>query len=479
MAKHKITDLFIYKHRFGIGYILLALIFIGLLFFLPTISPAGLSQAEMESSVISASVNASSIFSGNIIDLPYHLLQKLSIKIFGLTAYSIKLPSIIIGLSLCILLIFLLNRWFKNNVALIASILSVLSTPFLYLVGSGTPLIMIVFWPTFLLWLGSKIQGVKAPRISYCFIFIAALLLTIFTPYMIYIAGFIFIYVMAHPHLRFTVKNLPRIPLVIACSLGTAVGFFLLINILNRQGTATELLFVQDFSIGGYLNNIKNAFLPYFSWTGGIEGTLLSPMIGLASLALAFTGLISTAKGFFASRNSIASLLIIFTVFISGFNPDAAILIILPFAILTAHGIRYILNMWYGLFPENPYARIFAIFPIGLFIGIMIISSTFHFIFGYRYNPAVANEFNNDLELIYEKVEPGTTILVAGGTLEYDFYNILTSKTDYKIASSTDEIEDGAIVATLRKWEMPENLQLNRIITSPKSINSDRIYLYK
>jgi len=479
MAKHKITDLFIYKHRFGIGYILLALIFIGLLFFLPTISPAGLSQAEMESSVISASVNASSIFSGNIIDLPYHLLQKLSIKIFGLTAYSIKLPSIIIGLSLCILLIFLLNRWFKNNVALIASILSVLSTPFLYLVGSGTPLIMIVFWPTFLLWLGSKIQGVKAPRISYCFIFIAALLLTIFTPYMIYIAGFIFIYVMAHPHLRFTVKNLPRIPLVIACSLGTAVGIFLLINILNRQGTATELLFVQDFSIGGYLNNIKNAFLPYFSWTGGIEGTLLSPMIGLASLALAFTGLISTAKGFFASRNSIASLLIIFTVFISGFNPDAAILIILPFAILTAHGIRYILNMWYGLFPENPYARIFAIFPIGLFIGIMIISSTFHFIFGYRYNPAVANEFNNDLELIYEKVEPGTTILVAGGTLEYDFYNILTSKTDYKIASSTDEIEDGAIVATLRKWEMPENLQLNRIITSPKSINSDRIYLYK
>ena len=86
------------------------------------------------------------------------------------------------------LLILLLNRWFKTNVALFASILAVLSASFLYLAGSGTPLIMLVFWPTLLLWLGSKIQGVVKPKPLYCFLFAFALLGAIFTPHLIYLA---------------------------------------------------------------------------------------------------------------------------------------------------------------------------------------------------------------------------------------------------------------------------------------------------
>ena len=134
----------------------------------------------MESATSSYYLSFDAPLNGDLVDLPYRILQKISISIFGLTPYAIKLPSILMGLALGLLLILLLNRWFKSNVSLLASCLVVLSTPFLFLAGSGTPLIMLVFWPTFLLWLGSKIQGEKKPRPVYSFLFAMALFFAIF-----------------------------------------------------------------------------------------------------------------------------------------------------------------------------------------------------------------------------------------------------------------------------------------------------------
>lgn len=478
MKKIIISRLFLYKHRFGIVYTLLTLAFIGLLFLMPLIAPAGLSQAEMESVVTSNGTNLNTIVNGEIVDLPYHILQKFSVKFLGLHPYAIKLPSIIIGLLLGALLIALLNRWFKNNVAIIASILTILSSSFLYLANSGTPLIMLVFWPTLLLWLGSKIQGKNAPRPIFCFIFAFFLLLSILTPHLIYLAIFIVLFALVNPHLRFTIKTLPKIPLiltglVILAGIG-AIGYI----VFQHPGSLATLSFMTDFSWNKYWNNLSTAFLPFFSWNGNVESTFLSPLIGLATLALALTGLFSTAKGFFASRNSIASFLIIYTVIISGFFPDSAILLILPLAILIAHGIRYVLTKWYGLFPENPYARVFAIIPISIFLGIIIISDISHFMFGYRYNPPVAREFTNDLALIEQYVGGDTVLLIPGGTLEYDFYKILEQHTNLTVTSNLPDAITANHVASLGKWPSELDLKLEEIITSSKSENSDRIYIY-
>lgn len=477
MGKLTISKLFLYKHRFLLGYLLLGLAFFSTLFLLPLIAPNGLSTSEMESAVTSHQLSLQSLSHGNIVDLPYHTLQKYSIRFLGLSSYSIKLPSIIIGGILGLLFVLLLNRWFKNNVAIIASILAVLSSTFLYLVGSGTPLIMLVFWPALLLWLGSKIQGKTKPKPLYCFFFAVSLLLSLFTPYLIYLAIFILLYVLFHPHLRFTVKSLPKLPLILTTILiFTGVGALLFIS-LRHPTTLGTLLFTSDFSLRSFFNNLNSALLPFFSWTGTIASTFLSPLIGLASLALAITGLISTAKGFFASRNSIASYLILYTILISGLNPNSAVLLILPLAILMAHGIRYILTKWYGLFPENPYARIFAILPISIFLGIMITSDLSHFIFGYRYNPPVANQFTADLSLIKRHLPAGTTLLIPAGTLEYDFYKILEQQGQLVVTSNTPTIATTSL-ASLGKWPTHLDYQLYRIITSSKSSNSDRIYLY-
>lgn len=472
-----ISKLFLYKHRFVIGYTILGLMFVGLLLGLPIVAQSGLSEAEMQSAVNSYTLSYDAPLNGDLVDLPYRVLQKVSILIFDLTPYAIKLPSILIGLALGVLLILLLNRWFKNNVSLLASFLMVLATPFLFLAGSGTPLIMIVFWPVLLLWLGSKIQGEKKPKPLYSLLFALALLLAIYTPYMPYFAVFCVLFVCLQPHLRFIVKNLPKVPLVIVGLIIVSSIALLVMNMINHPETIRELLFAEGFTPEQFGPNILAGFTPVFSWLGTPASVFLAPLISVPILAMALIGLFSTTKGFLASRNSIATLLLIFTVIITGFNPDAVIFFILPVAILVAHGLKYLLEKWYGLFPENPYARVAAVVPLGILFALMIVPSLTQYIYGYRYNPEVANEFYYDLALIRENLTDQTLVVQEN----YEFYKLLEYSTDLTVIDAGDENEiewDGDVAMLYGPMEIGANYALNRIITSPLTEKSDIIYLY-
>ena len=473
MKKIIISKLFLYRYRFIIGYVLLGVAFVALLFLLPLFAQSGLSDAEMESATSAYSLNFDAPLNGDLVELPYRLLQKISIMIFGLTPYAIKLPSILIGLSLGVLLILLLNRWFKSNVSLLASILMVLSTPFLFLAGSGTPLIMIVFWPTLLLWLGSKIQGEKRPKPMYSLLFGIVMLLSIFTPYMSYFAVFCVCFVFLQPHLRFIVKSLPKLPLAIVIILIIGGVTALIMNIISHPNTIMELLFARNFEISNFFKNLSDGLRPVFLWNGSLESIFLAPLLSLPMLALALIGLFSTTKGFFASRNSIATLLIIFTLIITGFRPDAVIFFILPFAILIAHGLKYLLETWYGLFPENPYARVAALVPLSILFATMLIPSLSQYAYGYRYDPSVVNEFNYDLSVIRENLTDETLLVEEN----YDFYKILEGSTDLTVINNIDNNQSRRL-AVLHSITEDEKYNLERIITSPMRENSDIIYLY-
>ena len=472
MKKIIISKLFLYRYRFVIGYIILGVSFILLLFGLPLYAQTGLTEAEISSATNSYYLGKDGILNGDLVDLPYRVVQKLSIALFGLSAYSIKLPSILAGLVLGLMLILLLNRWFKSNVSLLASCLIVLSTPFLFLAGSGTPLIMIVLWPTILLWLGSKIQGEKRPKPSYSFIFAIAMLLSIFTPYMVYFAVFCVLFVAFQPHLRFIVKDLPKLPLAIV-GLFIIGGFTLLgISVFHHPEIISQLMTFEGFKIEDFLPNIAKGIAPVFAWHSTMEGSFLSPLLSLPSFALGLIGLFSTTKGFFASRNSIATMLLVFTIVITGFNPNAVVFVVLPFSILMAHGMKYMLEKWYGLFPENPYARISALLPLTILFGIMIIPGLLQYIYGYRYNPRVADNFSDCLTVIRQNLSDQTLLV----TKNYDFYKILEASTDLKITDKIENQGDISVLGTLD--DAQDDYMLSRIITSPRRNNSDIIYLY-
>lgn len=484
MGKLNPNKYFLYKNRFVIGYILLAASFLTLILFVPKIALTGLSSSEITSATASQNLNLRGIFDGQLVDLPYRLLQKTVFKFIGITTYSVIIPSIIIGGFLGFFLILLLNRWFKNNTAIIASIIAVLSSNFLFLVSNGTPLIMVVFWPTLLLWLGSKVQGKERPAPIWSFIFAITLFFSSFTPYMIYLIVLILIYTIIHPHLRFTIKNLPRIPFILV-SLFVLIGFgFMGFIFLKHPETIKPLLYSGDFKITTYLSNLKQAFLPFFTWHGVIESIFLAPQISLPATLIAVIGLVSTFKGFFASRNSIAIFLIIFTILISGFHTDYAVLLILPFTILIAHGLRYIIYKWYNLFPENPYAKLFGVIPIAIFLFTMITSDLSHFISGYRYAAPVANQFSNDLTLVLDHLQPDNYLLL---DQEDDFSKLLVAANtvkpifkqslNYHIVTSLNNLPKSAQFYTMAK-HTDGQLELQKIYTSSKSQNSDRLYLY-
>lgn len=484
MGKLNPNKYFLYKNRFIIGYILLAASFLTLILFVPKIALTGLSTSEITSATASQNLNLRSIFDGQLVDLPYHLLQKTVFKFIGITTYSVIIPSIIIGGFLGFFLILLLNRWFKNNTAIIASIITVLSSNFLFLVSNGTPLIMVVFWPTLLLWLGSKVQGKERPAPIWSFIFAFALFLSSFTPYMIYLIILILIYTILHPHLRFTIKNLPRLPFILV-SLFILIGFgFMGFIFLQHPETIKPLLYSGDFKLSTYFNNLKQAFLPFFTWHGVIESIFLAPQISLPATFIAIIGLVSTFKGFFASRNSIAIFLIIFTILISGFHTDYAVLLILPFTILIAHGLRYIIYKWYNLFPENPYAKLFGVIPIAIFLFTMITSDLSHFISGYRYAAPVANQFNSDLSMVLTHAKAGdyllldenddfSKLLIAANTVKPIFRDSL----NYYITTDVSSLPKNSKIYTIGKTNHTQ-LELQKVYTSSKSQNSDRLYLY-
>ena len=99
--------------------------------------------------------------------------------------------------------------------------------------------------------------------------------------------------------------------------------------------------------------------------------------------------------------------------------------------------------------------------------------SLLQYVYGYRYNPSVANEFRYDLNIIRKNLTD-ETLLVSD---HYDFYKILEASTNISVINELGE-EKPYNLAVLYNMRSDDNYQLSRIIASPMRENSDIIYLY-
>lgn len=442
---------------------------------MPSIAPNGLNQGEMDSAVTASNLSADFIGKGDIINLPYITLQKLSLHFFGLSLFSIKLPSIIIGAITGFFIILLLNRWFKNDVAIIGSILTTLSTAFLFLAGNGTPIIMYVFWLALILWLGSKIVGNENINPILVVSFFISIALASYTPHLLYVAFAIAAAGLLHPHLRFALKQLQIWQLIICVAIFVLFISPLVIGCIVKSENIQALLSMPNLNIGDFINNIAQAFAPFFSFSMAYDSIFLAPLFGLATVALVAIGVLASIGKMFTSRNTVVSLLVIYSIIIAGLNRDVAISIIIPLAVLSAAGVESIINKWYSLFPENPYAHLFGIIPMMTIIVMIIASGLSHFMMGYRYAPRVVDNFTNDLALISEHVDKDTPIIIPASNANYAFYQLLAKYSNYQIRQ---EISESDTKIAIMQSQKPEHFELKEIITSPKSRNSDRLYIY-
>ncbi|HMH69808.1 MAG TPA: glycosyltransferase family 39 protein [Candidatus Saccharimonadales bacterium] len=149
----QITEYLLYRWRYLLGYGVIAISLIGLLIVAGVFIPGALTQAEMNSVVMSKAISFSldSFDVNSIINLPYHLLQRASLDLFGVSLLSIKLPSLLLGFLSALGMLMLLRMWFKQNVAVLTAILVITTGQFLFIAQSGSPSIMYVFCSIWLL----------------------------------------------------------------------------------------------------------------------------------------------------------------------------------------------------------------------------------------------------------------------------------------------------------------------------------------
>ena len=472
MSKFDITETFFYRWRYYIGYFLVAIGLIATLLFVVFYLPGGISVQEQQSTVKSSILSIGNAASVDVVNLPYHLLQKISIKLFGVSILSIKLPSMIIAFISIIALVFMLRQWFKPNISILASLIAITTGQFLFIAQNGTPDVLYLLWPALLLLLASLITKQQKHRTFFVIMFFITAALSLYTPLSIYVLLVFAITILIHPHLRFIIRKLPKIELAEGFVAILLIVSPLLVGLFNHPGAILTLLGVP-LQWPDLWANLTSLGTQYFGFLHPGGTTIITPFFELGSMLIIAIG----AYRVFKTRATAKSLSIIFWIIclipVIILNPELTDITCIPLIILLASGLNELLSYWYGLFPNNPYARITGLIPVVILVSALVFSGINRYVYSYRYSPDIAPNFSHDLQLI-----PSDTKYLVVTDNELSFYSIVAKYNKQFIVSNAPSSTD-SFLATRAAKKSFEGYTIDKIITSSLSNDSDRLYTYK
>lgn len=471
MKKTQINDFWFYKYRYQLGIGIISLGYLAMVLYTLFIAPNGLTQNEISSAQSSANLDFSNIFSKEIVDLPYRILQKISISIFGLSNFSIKLPSVILSLLSLLGIAKLAGFWFPKRTALLASLVAITSSQFFFLLQNGTSEILYILYPVLLILNGFKF--LRSPRKQQIITLSILLGISFYTPLTIYIALALLITILAHPHFRFIITRSKREYKIIA-----GIAFFITLLPL-LIAIIFDISIIKDlFGVPNSLNIIENSktlFGTLFGFENDIPNGVVSPIISPAIAILIIIGFYFT----FAERYSVRSYMVhIWTIllFIVGIiNPATTSILFIPILILTIAGLQGLIDTWYAIFPKNPYARVVGLIPTSILIFNLLILNLSTFSLSYLYSPVLVSSFSQDLKILLENTQNNRILMVTQN--EKGFYNILVKQNKALIAS---EFKSDEIILSKSAYEsikIPKNYHVKKILTSSRKNNADRFYV--
>lgn len=469
MATRDFSTYFLYRWRYVIGYTLIGLLLAGLLLFAGLYLPGGLSQAEMESVVRSASLSLSDPSSLAMANLPYYAFQAGIFALFGISTFTIKLPSLILALFTAVGLIMLLRRWFKPNIAVLASLIAISTGQFLFIAQSGTPSILYMFWPVALLLLGTQVTRVKKLRLLWKVLFAVTAALSLYTPLAIYPLIAVVLAIAFHPHLRNVVRRMSRVRLAIVAAVFLALIAPLIWFIITTPGLGLALLGIPTTLPIDLGTNIITVLKQYFLFWEPSATAVMTPVFGLGSAILIGLGLYRLIR----TRETTRSYLIIFWIVclmpVLILNPSFTSVTFVPSVLMLAAGLTSLISYWYRLFPLNPYARIAGLVPIVILVAALILTGFARYAFGYHYSPQVAPLFSKDLALLPKDTQQ---LVVSEG--EKAFFLAVAEYRDELEVVTTPTAD--TIMVTRAARDQVTGFEVTRIITSARSNDADRLY---
>ncbi len=479
----RITDYFLYRWRYLLGYGVVFVLIVALLAVAWLIIPGGITNAEMSSTVTSSSLTFSiqTFKPEAIVNLPYHLLQHLGFSLFGVSNLTIKLPSLILGLFSALGILLLLRMWFKQNVAVITTVLVITTSQFLFLTQDGTPTIVYIFWSVWLL--VSALMVSRRARWSTLWkigLFgIGAL--SLYTPLEAYILIALLSAMILHPHLRYIIRKLSKPRLMIGILCGLILIAPLIYTIVKEPSVGLQLLGIPMANLDIFAN-IKLLFEQYTSFTNPGGSVTTTPVYGLGTCILIILGFIQLFTTKYTARSYIIIAWTVLLLPVIVINPQYVSVTFIPVVLLMAMGVSMLITRWYRLFPRNPYARIAGLVPLAVLIGGMVFSGVDRYMYSYTHTPAVATQFSHDLTILNKqlaKKDRGSVTLIVSEK-EVPFYSAVAKYSDQvSVVSPGNLLPDASTYITSRAARNPNAGEPGEILTNDKYQNADRFYIYK
>lgn len=482
----KITDYLLYRWRYILGYSIIGISIVGLLLLAGLYAPGALSQAEISSVVASHQLSFTSLDAfdpRSVINLPYHILQRLSTELLGVTNFSIKLPSLILGALSALGMILLLQMWFRRNVAILTTVLVITTGQFLFVAQNGTPSVVYIFWSVWLLVAAMMVSRRAAHLRLWKIILFSTAALSLYTPLSIYILVALASAVILHPHLRYLVRQLLKAKMNVAIA-----AFFALLAIaplgyaIVKDPMVGQTLLGIPTTTPDIVANMFTLLNQYFSFNTPSVGVLMTPVYSLGAMVLIVLGILRLATTNYTARSYIISAwaILLFPVLIV--TPNFSTITFVPAMLLMAMGISSLLRSWYKLFPRNPYARVVGLIPLTILIGGMFISGISRYVYTYTYNPATAAHFTQDLSIINAQLNKpdrkSTTLAVAES--EKPFYVIVTERQDnITVTSDRPDMKSPLTIVSHLAHKNGSFTPPNAIIADTRTERADRFYIYK
>jgi hypothetical protein len=456
---------------------LLGLVFVAVLFAAQLVTD-GVSEAEMASTVASSKLTTDP-FSSNIVNLPFRVLQWASVSLFGLSVWSIKLPAVVLAACSGVAIVFLLRRWSKLPIVLPATILILASSQFLFSSQDGTPGILYILLPVLILLFGHIAGSKKELNLLALLIAAALLAISIYTPLLVYFVAAIAVVCLIHPRIRLAMSTATRWYLWLALAVFIVCMVPLLIACINDPNTA-RLVLTNDAVGANPLQGIKQLVTTLFFSSTQSNSAVLAPVYGLPLTALVIVGFVYGLRQRHRAKYYTILGWLVISVIVLAFDPRVTALVFAPLALLLTKGLAIVIQKWYDLFPGNPYARVAGLVPITFLILTICLTSALHFMFGYHYSPQVAKYYNDDITLLRDNLDSNTTILVKHNSPEYDFYKLLEKRENVKVVSELPTTTPKQLI-TIGKQKLAENsgLKLKRIVTSDRTDDANRLYIYR
>lgn len=481
MVKALVTDFLIYRWRYAIGYLLVGLAFIALLVFAGLYVPGGLSQSEMTVVAKSTQLTLDNPESLAIGSAPFYLLQKLILETLGVTNFSVKILSLVCAFITGLGAVLLLRQWYRPNIAVLASVIMITTGQFLFVGQLGTTSILYIMWPIWLLLAATMITRSINHKRFWKVLFFILMPLSLYTPLSIYLVLAIVSAAILHPHVRHVVRRISPLHLTGLLSasliLIAPLGYLIYLN----PNLTLQLLGMPTTWPPDLVANLAQLGQQYFNFISPQSGTLMTPVIGLGSIALIVLGAWQLFKTRYTARSYTLTAWVILLIPVQIINPLYTTVTFVPFLLLMASGLTLLLRSWYSMFPLNPYARIAGLVPLVILVGGLVISGIDRYIYGYHYDPSTATSFSRDITLFNYSVrsDQPTTLYVSKN--EEPFYKAVAQynkDAELIITTSKPTVKNFAATRLAHK-QLNEDHSISRIITTGYTNEADRFYIYK